>query len=310
MKKWILFFCLFLLVSTASVYFFIPAKQNFSYATIITNTKDGASRIILDENKWQYWWPGKKENDTIYSYKNYNYRIRRVMLNSLDITVFNTTDSSKGSLQITESGIDSAGLIWTSAFNFSANPLERLIQYKRSYEIKSNIRNFLNDLTNYFDKQENIYGMKVVEGRVTDSSLISVKETFPHYPTTEEIYAMVQSLRDYIHKKGGEESNYPMLNVHFTGAGRYETIVAIPTRKDLPSEGKFLLKKMILGYILKAEVKGGIYTVMRGEKELENYANDHKKMSPAIPFETLVTNRLQEKDTTKWITGLYYPVFY
>ena len=310
MKKWILFFCLFLLVLTASVYFFIPAKQNFSYATMITNTKDGTSRILLDEGKWQSWWPGKKENDTIYSYKNYNYRIRKIMLNSLDITVFNTTDSAKGSLQITESGINSAELIWKSTLNFSANPLERIIQFKRFYGIKSNVRNFLNDLTTYFDKQENIYGMKVVKDRVTDASLISMKQTFQHYPTTEEIYTMIQSLKDYIHKKGGEESNFPMLNVHSDGPNMYETMVAIPTKNDLPSEGKFLLKKMILGYILKAEVKGGIHTVIEGEKQLKNYVDDYKKLSPAIPFESLVTDRLQEKDTSRWITRLYYPIFY
>ena len=310
MKKWILFFCLFLLVLTASVYFFMPAKQNFSYATMITNAKDGTSRILLDEDKWQSWWPGTKENDTIYSYKNYNYRIRKIMLNSLDITVFNTTDSVKGSLQITESGIDSAELIWKSTLHFSANPLERIIQFKRFYGIKSNIRNFLNDLTTYFDKQENIYGMKVVKGRVTDASLISMKQTFQHYPTTEEIYTMIQSLKDYIHKKGGEESNFPMLNVHSDGPNTYETMVAIPTKNDLPSEGKFLLKKMILGYILKAEVKGGIHTVIEGEKQLKNYVDDYKKLSPAIPFESLVTDRLQEKDTSRWITRLYYPIFY
>lgn len=310
MKKWILFFCLFLLVLTASVYFFIPAKQNFSYATVIANSKEGTSRILFDKDKWQTWWPGRKENDTVYSYKNYNYRINKIMLNSLDITIFNTAASSNGSLQITESGRDSAELIWTSTFKFSSNPLERLIQFKRSYGIKSNIRNFLETLTTYFNKQEHIYGMKVVKDRVTDTSLISIKQTFQHYPTTEDIYAMIQSLRDYIHKKGGEESNYPMLNVHFDGPNMYETMVAIPSRNDLPSEGKFLIKKMILGYILKAEVKGGIHTVIQGEKELENYVNDYKKMSPAIPFESLVTDRLHEKDTTKWVTRLYYPIFY
>lgn len=310
MKKWIFFFCLILLVLTASVYFFIPAKQSFSYATIITNTKEGTSRILLDKDKWQSWWPGHKENDTVYSYKNYNYRIKKIMLNSLDITIFNTADSSKGSLQITESGTDSAELIWTSTFKFSANPLERLIQYKRSYGIKSNIRNFLDDLTTYFDKQENIYGMKVVKEKVTDSSLIAVKQTFRHYPSTKEIYDMIQSLNDYIHKKGGEETNYPMLNVHYEAPGNYETMVAIPTKIDLPSEGNFRLKKMVLGNILMAEVKGGIHSVIKGEEELTNYVNDYHKLSPAIPYQSLVTNRLLEGDTTKWVTRLYYPIFY
>ena len=30
-------------------------------------------------------------------------------------------------------------------------------------------------------------------------------------------------------------------------------------------------------------------------------------MSPAIPFESLITNRLEEPDTSKWVTKIYYP---
>jgi hypothetical protein len=67
---------------------------------------------------------------------------------------------------------------------------------------------------------------------------------------------------------------------------------------------------MALGNILVGEVKGGTYTVISGEQNLTNYVNDHKKMSPAIPYQSLVTDRLLEADTSKWVTKLYYPVFY
>jgi hypothetical protein len=87
-------------------------------------------------------------------------------------------------------------------------------------------------------------------------------------------------------------------------------MVAIPTKTDLPSEGNFSLKKMVLGNILMAEVKGGMYTILKGEEEMTNYVNDYKKTAPAIPFQSLVTNRLVETDTSKWITRLYYPIFF
>ena len=71
----------------------------------------------------------------------------------------------------------------------------------------------------------------------------------------------------------------------------------------------FELKKMILGNVIKAEIIGGIHTVNKGEDELFNYLNDYNRSSPAIPFQELVTNRIEEKDSLKWITNLYYPVF-
>jgi len=100
-----------------------------------------------------------------------------------------------------------------------------------------------------------------------------------------------------------------MLNVYADNPGRYQVMVAIPTKSDLPSESGFQLKKMVLGNILVAEVKGGPATVRLGEENLQNYVDDYHKISPAIPYQSLITNRMAESDTTKWITKLYYPVF-
>ncbi len=93
-----------------------------------------------------------------------------------------------------------------------------------------------------------------------------------------------------------------------TGNNGYETMVAIPVDRVLDDSQDFALKKMVPGNILVAEVKGGISTVKEGEAQLENFVQDYQFVSPAIPFQSLVTNRMLEKDTSKWITKLYYPI--
>ncbi len=310
MKKWVLVFCFLFLAIVSFIYFFIPGTQMFYYKITVNCAENSVSRLMLDKEKWPAWWPGKKEGDNSYSYKDHDYSIHNMFLNSFEATVSHHTDSTKGSLQILPATTDSTQLLWTSTLNYSANPLTRLTQYGRFLRIKSNIQQLLETVKTYLDQQEHIYGMRIVQQKVTDSSLIAVKQVFQHYPSTQEIYGMVQSLKDYIRKKDGEENNYPMLNVYQDGPNRYETMVAIPTKKDLPSEGVFHLKKMVLGNILMSEVTGGAYTVIKGEQELKNYVNDYKKVSPAIPYQSLVTNRSLEADTAKWVTRLYYPIFY
>ena len=66
---------------------------------------------------------------------------------------------------------------------------------------------------------------------------------------------------------------------------------------------------MILGNILEAKVVGGPATIEKGEIAMKNFAKDYGKVSPAIPFQLLVTDRNKEQDTSKWITYLKYPVF-
>ena len=222
------------------------------------------------------------------------------MLTGFDATVRSSNDSATVNLQVTSSAPDTAQFIWTTLSFFSANPVKRVLQYFKANTITNNVGDLATQLKNYFGDERNIYGMEVLQQRVTDSSLIALRHTFSHYPTVVEVYGMIDSIRNYIKQNGGQEANLPMLNVHKDGPAIYEVMVAVPTKKDVRASNKFLLKKM---------VKGGIYTIAQGEEQLTNYVSDYKKVSPAIPYQSLVTDRRMEPDTTKWITRLYYPIF-
>lgn len=309
MKKGIIVLALVLVALFIAGYFLIPGSQQFILSTTVNCTDEGALRTIQNKEKWQQWWPEEKADKELYSFKNDQYRINKIMLDGFDATIFHNSDSVKSYLQVFPSGIDSSEFQLSCTYVYSSNPFTRYVQYFRLKQMQRNMSEWLTALKPFFEKEENIYGMKIEMQKVKDSSLVSIKNSFPHYPTTEEIYSMVSSLKEYIVKKKGVENNFPMLNVFKAGAESYEAMVAIPTKWDIPMEGNFQLKKMVLGNILVGEVKGGVQTVMEAEKQLSFYVNDHQKMSPAISFQSLVTNRLQEPDTSKWITKLYYPVF-
>ena len=66
---------------------------------------------------------------------------------------------------------------------------------------------------------------------------------------------------------------------------------------------------MMLGNILVAEVKGDNARIDQCEQAMKYYVEDYQKSSPAISFQRLITNRLTEKDSTKWVTTINYPIF-
>jgi hypothetical protein len=47
---------------------------------------------------------------------------------------------------------------------------------------------------------------------------------------------------------------------------------------------------------------------MEAEKQLENFQKDNRKIVMAMPFQQLVTNRMKEQDTLKWVTRIFLPV--
>ena len=309
MKKWILTVSVLVVVIISILYFLIPANQNAGYQTVVNCTQTASSRKIIYTEKWKLWWPGEKINDTLYKYQNYTYSIDKILLNGIEITISDNKSSVKGFFQFGYYGHDSTRFDLTYKNNFSSNPLKRFQQYFQLKGFESNVISLLGNIRKYFDNPENIYRLNIIADKVVESSLISLKKTFQHYPSTIEIYQAIDSVKGYIKKAAGEEAGFPMLHVENRGPENFELMVAIPTTNELPTEGQFLLKRMHAGYALTAEVTGGVYRVMDGERELANYIIDYKINSPAIPFQSLVTNRLQETDTTKWITKLNYPVF-
>jgi len=298
-----------LTVTVVIIYACISFNQKFAFAAVANCTQSAAARLIVSKDNWKRWWPGQQGNDSFYRYKGLNFKIDKILLYGFEATIFRNKDSAKGFLTVVPTGNDSARFEFAGKCVYSSNPVTRVLQYFRFGAIRDNIENFVSETRTYFDKQQNIYGFNVVEGKVRDSSMISTKETFNHYPDVKEVYEIIDRLRQFVKEKGGEQVDSPMLNVYADNPGRYQVMVAIPTKSDLPSESGFQLKKMVLGNILIAEVKGGPATVRLGEENLQNYVDDYHKVSPAIPYQSLVTNRMVEKDTTKWITRLYYPVF-
>jgi len=99
-----------------------------------------------------------------------------------------------------------------------------------------------------------------------------------------------------------------MMNIKQSEDGRYETQVAIPTNHLLQNDGKIHYRRMVPGYFMVTEVKGGSFTIQEAMKQMDYYVSDYKKTVMAKPFQILVTNRLTETDTSKWITKIYIPV--
>ena len=128
-------------------------------------------------------------------------------------------------------------------------------------------------------------------------------------PTVNDIYSVVHKLEALAVKAGAHTTNHPMLNIDSSGR-KVITKIGIPIDREIDVTGTaYEIKRMVLGNILISEVTGGPYTSKNARKQVELYMNDHKRKSPAIPYESLVVDRSGEPDTAKWVTRIYYLVY-
>jgi hypothetical protein len=306
MKKIIILILLLILLGAGSAYFFIPSKIKIGAVAESSMNIKVAYRYLENRASWAKWWPGPK---ALHS-NGIDFTIDKIKLNSFEIRLLYKKDTVTSLLEMIPLNNDSTAYRWSCEMEAGNNPFNRWIQYFHARHIKKSLSFLIDNLTRHVEKEENIYGFKAQKTKVVDSVLISTQSSFDHYPNPEEIEQMIQKLRDYIKKEKAAEKNFPMLNVHQAGTNNYEAIVAISTDLKLPATKDFAPKLVLKGgNVLEAEFKGGPFAIIAGFQEFENYKEDHKLTAPAIPYQLMVTDRTKEKDTSKWVTKFYYPIF-
>ncbi len=314
MKKLLLVLASIFVVFLACIYLFIPSNITFSKVYILNTKVSIANRLLLNKNYWHNWWPsdtsGKKpvqdKNDFVYN--NYNYSLDKKMMNTGEITISGTKISLKSILNIISVTNDSVAVNWTSEMPASSDPFKRIKNYIYARQIKNSMTGILESFQAFLKKTENIYGLSIGQIQVKDTILISAKFLTQQYPSTPDIYATINNLKQYIAEAGAGETNSPMLNI-IHDSTNYRTMIAIPISKEIPAKNDYEIKRMVPGKILVTEVKGGQSQTDEAMRQLTNFLNDNNISSPAKPFESLVTNRSLEPDTSKWITKIYYPIF-
>lgn len=198
---------------------------------------------------------------------------------------------------------------WSFNYKLSNNVFIKAYSLIKLMRNKVKVDALLCRFKDYAEKEQNIYGINIKEEKVKDTLVVVIKEQVTSYPSVADVYSRVHLLQKYISARGAKTINFPMLHVQAAGTGEYEMMVAIPTNIALPDSAFIQFNRLVSGNILTAQVKGGHASIFNGIKEMENYIQDHQMNAPALPFESLVTDRLTEPDSLQWITKLYYPVF-
>jgi hypothetical protein len=302
-----LFIFLFLIALLVS-WFFLPENITVSNTLNLAAPPARAFTFLENENEWKKWWPQRSDTLPPFEYNDRQYKLGRHSDNIAEILISKDDQQFAGNLMITGSSTDTAIAQWTTPVYSGKNIFKRLRYYLVARSLKEDMQDVLTSYAAFLSKPENIYGMQILRERVKDTVLVATRAIYDHYPTTTEVYAMVQKLKTYIAAQNASETNAPMLHV-VKSEGKYQTMVGIPTDRALANSGDIELKRMVPGYILHGTVTGGVEAVQKGFQNMEFYRYDKRLASPAIPFSLLVTDRTKEPDSNKWVTGLYYPVF-
>jgi hypothetical protein len=281
------------------VYLFIPSQISIKGSQMVYQPSSSVTRAMTQISKWPEWMP--KE-------------IALVATSALVATI--EADLNQDGIQVpvvfsVENGEGNNSIIRyeTGMNNIGWSPIERIQYALFARKIKHQLDLVLAAATAHYNYNKGVYGFDIVETKVKDSSYLAIDQTSTDTPSLVQIYQMVDQLTAYINGQNGKVKGDPMVNITRVDANEVYLQVAIPLERDIPVNGEFSIKKMVLGNLLSVEVQGDQAKVNEAFEATNQYINDKQKYSPAIPFVIYNTNRLLEKDATKWKSTINYPIY-
>lgn len=311
MKKWVLILFLFIGVSALLLSCFF-SRPVMIQANLTGKANPRATmRNMFQDSTILRWWPGtlnRKETKICFFYDGFTFELKDKKLSSLVFRITRNGFEAEGLLNFFPIYPDSVAFGWQVQTR-QVSPMRSISSFLSSRRLKRDLSFLLLKVESFFAHEENLYPFKVELTHVKDSTLIFTTGISKGYPVTSFIYGLIHHLAVYAESHGAHQTGYPMLNIQSTEGPYYLTKVALPVNQELPSSGDIQYKWMLgNGYILKVDVHGGPHKIQQAFETLQQYISESQRLSPAISFQSLVTDRSREPDTSRWITSVYWPV--
>jgi len=305
---------LFILAAAITIFFiwlyvFIPGKITIERSLKIEANQAALYRKLADNSTWKEWWPGTIDGSGTFNLNDEKFQPGPTRTFSIPLIIEDKHFRTTAELTLVPVLADSTILHIESSATIPYNPFQRIETYFGSRKLEDNFSSILQSLNKTYSKIAGLYDFDIQKKHVVDSILIFTSRETKGYPSVEKVYAMIDELKDYIKKHSATETGFPMQNIYTADSINYLIKVAIPVDRRLPDSGNIHYRRMLPnGNMLITEVKGKQEEINKAYQQIINYVSDYGRTSPAIPFESLVSDRRKERDSTKWITRIYYPV--
>jgi hypothetical protein len=318
MKRLFLIVFIALVVITLSTYIFIPGTIKVTSSSVMPTSENGTERFITNKTSWNSWWnyslkdsltKVSTKNLETYSQNGDSFEITELQYKAAKINIKHNSHTIDSKLVIIPLSIDSTGVQWSYAIKSSLNPYERMMQYLDASKVKNNMDLVLQHLNDYLQRDENIYGIHITRESTKDTTLVLTKVILANRPTTKDIYNTIGQLQQFAKTNNATATGNPIYNISIKENKQFQLMCALPISHPIIPNAQFSNISMVKGSFMVTEVIGGDSTLSDAAKKMQLYFDDYRRVTMAVNFTMLVSDRMYQTDTSKWISRLYYPVF-
>ncbi|MBS7563005.1 hypothetical protein KHS38_01195 [Mucilaginibacter sp. Bleaf8] len=286
-------------IAIAAVFVLIPPYVKIYRQVKVYTPEQAVIKYVMHTKKWSNWLPNA----------NRKFIVQKSTISEITGRLLTGNDTAESTVGYAVRDGRTIYLTWNAVVRTGVNPLKRVLLYQSRNNVVRRIDSILANAKQFLEDDRQVYGIHVQNAKIEDSIVLATKRMSKSALPLEEVYKAIKELRAYAVKTKADKAGYPMMNVTQLNTKAYLTTLAIPINKPVSSNNDFFIKKLVYNAnLLTVNVKGGNSRIKTALNQLSLYMLDNGYTSPAIPYEELVTDRVQTPDSSKWITRICYPV--
>jgi hypothetical protein len=300
---WVLVF--FILIIVVAFYGLFPARTMI-VESLKSPVNDGAVLRLLEQNKDWSTLPDTSKAD-------WQVKLRDIEVTNYFFEFIQKKDTQFALLKVIPLSQDTSVLVWeTQLPGVSLSPVAIIKNRRRARALQQTMRSFLNALEKQALDTRKVYGFEPSMGRVIDTAFLSTTLALDSLPDKAVIYKLVNKLEQYAKSQQVFTNREPILNVQEQPGNtqmKYLLMIAIPIDRVIPSKGDLMIKRMITGNLLVADVEGTLPEIFKQFPVFDAYKEDYGYVSPAIPYLKIRKDHRLLPENEPWEMQFCYPVF-
>ena len=310
--------------------FFLPGKMEMSKSIVVNAPAEYAFEEINELqnwNKWSYWNSLDPTMKVTYNETpsgtgaSYSWESEDMGNGKLNITESVPNSSIKADLDFIEQGTAKAwynfepegeGTKVTMGFSteFGMNPIGRWMAVFMKPEMNKAFDYNLNKIKEIAEAKPK-FTVKITQEDVAPVSYVGLSAKMSPQDmnaVSKQMEKMYTELYGAMQKSKVQIAGSPFCIYPSYSKESMEMVCSVPVPANAKIPGKYKLMQTQGGKAIKA-VHAGAYTKLdETYNQLDEYIKFKKLEINGAPWEVYITDPTVEKDTTKWITEVYYPI--
>lgn len=329
MIKKILFVLAGLIVVLLLIGFALPAKLEVSKSVSINASASAVFEEINDLRRWeawQYWNTLDPEMKITYSEntvgKGASYSWDGPELGTGKLALDESVPDKSISIKMDFGGNPASGAYALEpegestklTFNFAndqgMNPIGRWINLAMKSEIEKSFEHAGEKIKAIAEAKPK-FTYAITEETLPAITYVGLMHTMsPQDPVaiSAQMAKMYGELETMLKKAKVEITGYPFAMYPSYSETSMDMICAMPVAADAKVPAKYKVETVEVGSAIKGIYKGDYNNLMALHLELDQYLQYKGLTMNGAPIEVYVTDPMLEKDTSKWITEIYYPI--